>query len=182
MSSPDIAMRYATALYEVAVKKNALKSILHDMDFLDKVISGAEEIKHFCLNIHTVKTKEIIFAETAFIPYVSELTANTIRTAVNNERLSILPLLPKAFQNIYDAKSGITRVILETAHEPAEGLLDIVAKRMRKRTGKPVKLEHSVNSELMGGFRIRWEGREIDNSAAGRLTRLRRLLTEDLIS
>jgi F-type H+-transporting ATPase subunit delta len=120
----------------------------------------------------------MLFAETAFIPYISELSGNTIKAAVHNGRLAILPMLPAAFLNIYEKRSGIAKVLLETAHEPADGLLEIVTERMRRRTGKAVKLEHTVNPELLGGLKVWYEGRLIDNSAEGRLTRLRRLLTD----
>ncbi len=120
----------------------------------------------------------MLFVETAFIPYVSDFTGNMINTAVHNGRLAMLPLLPEAFQNVYDKRSGTARVLLETAHEPAEGLLDIVTEKMQKRTGKTIKLYHTVNPDLLGGLKVWCEGRLIDNSAAGRLTRLRRLLSD----
>ena len=180
MSNLNIAMRYATALYETAAEKDALKSILEDMAFIESLINSAGEIKRFCLKPHTKGVKDMLFIETAFVPYVSELTGNTIKVAVHNGRLTILPLLPKAFEKICDKNSGSARAFLETAHEPADGLLEIVAERMQKRTGKPINLEHTLKPELLGGFRIWCEGRLIDNSAAGRLVRLRRLLADKL--
>lgn len=176
MNDLNTSARYATALYEVATERECLKGILQDMAFIENLFNSADEIKQFCLKPHTGGSQEMLFVETAFLPYVSDLTGNMITAAVNNGRLSMLPLLPEAFQDVYDKRSGIARVLLETAHEPAEGLLDIVTERMRKRTGKAVRVEHKVNSELLGGLKVWCEGRLIDNSAAGRLVRLRRLL------
>jgi len=176
MNRENIAARYATALYEVAFEKNSLDTAVKDMLFIEDLINNSPEIKRYCLKAHNAGSQESTFVETAFLPYVSELTKNMINTAVRNGRLPVMPLIPSAFLHIRDKRSGIASVLLETAHEPTEGLLEVVSERMRKKTDKIIKLECAVNPDLLGGFKVWYEGRLIDNSAAGRLIRMRRLL------
>jgi len=176
MNRENIAARYATAFYEVAIENNSLDTAAADMLFIEELINSSPEIKRYCLKAHNAGSKESTFVETAFLPYVSELTKNMINTAVRNGRLPILPMIPPAFRDIRDKRSGVASVLLETAHEPTEELLEVVSEQMRKKTDKIIKLECAVNPDLLGGFKVWYEGRLIDNSAAGRLIRMRRLL------
>lgn len=176
MSGRNTAIRYATALYEVAAEKASLDAVTNDMLFLDNLMGEAPEIKRYCQKMHKINSQVLMFAETAFLPYVSKYTGSMIDTAVSNGRLAALPLIPAAFRKIDDRHSGTARVTLETAHEPADGLIDLIKERMQQKTEKTIKIKHAVNPDLLGGFKVFYEGRLIDNSAAGRLIRMKRLL------
>jgi len=178
MNGQHIAIRYATALYETALEKDTMDSVTEDLVFLNEVINETPEIRNYCLQTHQSHSQERLFIETAFLPYVSTLTGNMIETAVHNGRLAALPLIPQAFSDIQEKRSGIIKVLLETAHEPAEGLLDIITEKMKQRTGRDIRVEHQINPDLLGGFKLWYADHLIDNSAAGRLTRLQRLLKE----
>ena len=180
MSGQVTSIRYATALYEVAAENGSLDAVSRDMAFLNKLMNEAPQIKQYCLKMRKNNSQIAVFVETAFLPYVSEYTGSMISTAIRNGRLNMLPFIPDAFINIADRQSGIATAVLETAHEPADGLIDLIKERMQKKTDKPVKIKHTVNPDLLGGFKIWCEGRMIDNSAAGRLIRLKRLLTDQL--
>ena len=176
MSGQVTSTRYATALYEVAAEKDSLDAVSKDMAFLNNLMNEAPQIREYCLKTRKTNSQVLMFIETAFFPYVSEYTGSMIDTAVRNGRLNALPFIPDAFINIADKQSGIAIAFLETAHEPADGLIDIIKERMQQKTDKPVKIKHTVNPDLLGGFKIWCEGRMIDNSAAGRLVRIKRLL------
>jgi F-type H+-transporting ATPase subunit delta len=118
----------------------------------------------------------VAFVETAFVPYVGKLTANTLRTAVRNGRIEALPLIPDAYARVAAQKSRTVVVTLETAVPADAGLLKTVEQRMSRRTGKTVSLETRVVAELLGGMRITWDDRVIDLSIAGRARKLRSLL------
>ena len=47
-----------------------------------------------------------------------------------------------------------------------------------KMTGRTILLETAVDPSVLGGVKLRYEGLELDGTAAGRLAALRRALTQ----
>ncbi|MDA3925817.1 MAG: ATP synthase F1 subunit delta [Kiritimatiellae bacterium] len=176
MSGPAISVRYATALYQVADEMGTLDAVTEDMLFMNNLMNEAPEIKQYCQKTRKINSQVLSFIEIAFLPYVSKHTGSMIDTAVRNGRLTALPLIPDAFSNIANEKSGTAMAFLETAHEPTDDLIVLIKERMQLKTNKNIKLEHTVNPDLLGGFKVWCEGRMIDNSVAGRLIRMKRLL------
>ena len=50
--------------------------------------------------------------------------------------------------------------------------------KLAAKTGKTILLENSIDPTLLGGVKLRYEGKELDGTAAGRLSALRRSLTQ----
>lgn len=81
-------------------------------------------------------------------------------TALLNEARGILPV------------QAVSAVPLDKAQKEA------LQKRLSEKTGKTVVLENRVDPSVLGGVRLRYEGKELDGTAAGRLAALRRVLTQ----
>ncbi|MFH1063108.1 MAG: ATP synthase F1 subunit delta [Candidatus Omnitrophota bacterium] len=175
MSGRTVAIRYATALYQVALEKKMTETIVADLTKLNEIMSAAQ-IREYCLKAHVNQVLEMMFIDTAFIPYVSQTTGEMLKIAARNGRLAALPYLFSALQNIINAESGIVEVMLESAGETEKTVQKTIEIKMAKRLGKKVKLNNIVVPKLLGGIRILWDNRLIDLSAIGRLKIMRTLL------
>ena len=49
---------------------------------------------------------------------------------------------------------------------------------LAQKTGRTIRLETAVDPSVLGGVKLRYEGLELDGTAAGRLAALRRALTQ----
>jgi F-type H+-transporting ATPase subunit delta len=146
------------------------------MDTVDRIANGIPEVRRWCLRPAAETRLAPRFIETAFLPYVGDLTANLLRTAVRHGRMAVLPFLPAAFRDIRTQESDRVTVLMELVHEPDAETFRIISDRMKARIGRPVSLESRVVPELVGGLRFSWENRVIDLSVAGRMQALRALL------
>ncbi len=173
MNGTTVTIRYARALYEVAVEKGVLDMVSEDLSQLDRIIKQAPSIRAYCLKRHKDHILEMDFVDIAFIPYVSDLTAAVLKTAVRNGRLSALVYLPSAFHQIRAEKTEISDVTLETTWPADQTLQEAVRAKMSSRLGGEIKLTTRVVPGLLGGVRILWDNRMIDLSASGRLKKIR---------
>ena len=173
MSGRAVVLRYAKALYEVASEKRLIGTVAEDLLTIKEIMGQAGAIRAYCLKLHANRAREMLFVDTAFIPYVSPTTGAMLKIAVRNGRLAALPYLAEAFQQIRDAASGTTEVIFESARVTEENQQRVVKAKMEARLGQKIRLNSVVAPGLLGGFRILWNNRLIDMSAAGRLKRLR---------
>ncbi|MBU1043571.1 MAG: ATP synthase F1 subunit delta [Candidatus Omnitrophica bacterium] len=174
MSGRIVAIRYATALYQVAVEKKMFEAIVGDLTRLNEIM-GVALIREYCLKAHVNQVLEMKFINTAFIPYVSQTTGEMLKIAVRNGRLAALPYLFAAWKNIINQESGIVEVMLESADEAEQNIQQIIETKMAKRLGKKIKLNNIVVPKLLGGIRILWDNHLIDLSAIGRLKIMRAL-------
>jgi len=174
MSGMNTVLRYARALHDVARDSDALPDVVGDMQSIARILDEAPEIRNYCMAEGHSPADCAEFVELAFIPLVHEMTGRMLRIATENGRLAIIPLLPDAFDRVRAEESDIVSVLLETVQPADEELLQRVRERMNERLNTEVELENRLNADLVGGFRILWRDRILDNSAIARLHALGR--------
>ena len=179
VSVPQIARRYAEALYEVAGEAGQLAEVEKDMTTLLRLFDAMPEVLSWCRSGRAPTPSAGPFVKTAFVPYVGPLTASTLEVAARHDRLAALPLLPAAFQAVAEGRGQVVRVTLETTQEPDGAFLSLVQEEMTRRTGKRVLLTRQLVPELIAGFRILWNHRMLDGTARERLRRLSGRLTTE---
>jgi F-type H+-transporting ATPase subunit delta len=171
-----VALRYARALFEAARENGVIESITRDVSVIKEIFAKVPRIKQYCLQAHKKRASELDFINIAFLPYVGKFTQELLKLAVGNGRITSLPFIPMAFESIMDKESDSVLVGLETAHESGDEFVQRIARKMEKRIGKKIKIEKRIVPGLLGGFRILWQNRILDMSAAGRLKKISRLL------
>lgn len=176
MNNASVAFRYARALFDVATAEAQLPEVVDDMAAVARILRELPQVREFCLEESRSRGTEHLLIETAFVPYVERFTANMLRAVAENGRLAAVPFIPEAFLAVREEASQTVAVLLETACEAEEALVVEVTERMKARTGRNVNVTCSVVPALLGGFRVTWDDREIDLSAAGRIRKLRMLL------
>ena len=173
MIDTGIAFRYARALFELAQERNLSAEAAEDMATLKRILDEVPQARRFCLRERDNRIAEMEFVEIALLPHVSDLTGETLKTAIRNGRIGILPFLPGAYRSVQDLYEDTRRVLLETAVAAEPGLARRVEEAMERRLGKHVELELRTAPEIIGGLRISWNSRLIDLSAATRLKQMR---------
>lgn len=180
MNGMTTAVRYARTLYECAEEQADLPPVLAAMVLISRILTEVPAIREFCISARPSKTAGSTLVETAFAAYVDPLVMRTLRLIAENGRLGVIPLLPAAFDRVHAERTAVERVILETPHLAEADLLAEVTERMQRRLGKKVQLENRPNPSLIGGFRVLWRDRLLDNSVSGRLRAMQRCLTASI--
>lgn len=169
------AERYALALYEVADAAGELDKVKKDMITINDLYTKLPEVRNYCLHAaisasDALKLVEITFAKSM----ESEKTLKTLNVMAENSRLSSLPFIADAFSVICAEKENRITVIAEFANPPEDSILAKIKQKMTEKTGKTVELSTIIDPTLLGGFKLKWGNRIIDNSALGRVKQLRR--------
>ena len=180
MNGQSVVKRYASALYESARESGLLEALEEDLKILDRLFREAPDIRSYCLEPSSSPKRNRIFVETAFLPFLSGLTARAVEQLLANQRLEALPYLPEACREIGDADRGITAVRIESAAEPDADTKKQIRSHLEQRIGGKIRTEWRIRPELQGGFTLEWNRRFADLSLRGRFRRLRRVLQRNL--
>jgi F-type H+-transporting ATPase subunit delta len=173
MSGKRIVRRYAQALLQAAIDENRLDQVKADVEALDKIILQVPGVREYCEKKSLQPADAGPFCEIAFYPFIGPLTRNLIKILAANQALDALVLFKKAFEDLVSVQEGRINATVQSPKPMEPAILSELEKNLGRRLGKTVKIRTKLNPSLLGGFRILWDNRILDYSAAGRIKKLR---------
>jgi len=166
-----VTLRYAQALWNVALKSGALERVRADVRALD----GALKAQVFDPAILRDKRRALaLSAVSGLHPLVQNFTG----LLFDKHREDVLRGLSRAFHRMELESRNAVEGIVESARPIGEDLLASIAARMGQLLGKEVVLKNRIVPELVGGTRVLVANRMLDASVAGRLESLCRTLLD----
>jgi ATP synthase, F1 delta subunit len=175
----EAAHVYAQALFRLAAEKGLSDAIEQDLRLVRQVLGSDDRLLPFFESprIPTARKKEIIRRVFAGInPYV----VNTLLVLLDRRRLGEAIAMIDEYIRISNEKKGIGVAIVETVRplteEEKAGFSSVFAKKVGKRS---LEIENVINSDLLGGVKVRIENRIYDGSLRGKLDRLERKLVRN---
>ena len=169
----SLAGRYAAALFELARDRGLVAAVENDLDALGRAV---RETPDFAALIRNPEISREAAGKTMIaigdILGLSELTRNFLRVLAENRRLRSLPDMIRAFSAIAAADRGEVTAEVTTAHPLTDEQLAQLAQRLKEREGREVKIDASVDPEILGGLVVTIGSRRIDSSIRTRLNSL----------
>ncbi|KAA3610841.1 MAG: ATP synthase F1 subunit delta [Planctomycetota bacterium] len=171
------AQRYAKALFEVALEKQALEAVAQDMELLAQVCSDPE-VGAWLTDPRADENRKAEILQQQLGDKVHPLSGNLLRVLARRKRQAALGQIPVAFQAMVDRHQNRLRGTVETAvalsAEQKSGLESSLGSRLQR----DVCLEVQEDPQLLGGVRITLGSTRFDGTVRGRLERLRQRLVD----
>lgn len=94
---------------------------------------------------------------------------NFVRLLVANGRVTLLPAIAAQFERLRAEAEGVIEVEARAAFELSEAQVRQITESVKKRLGREVKLNATIDKSLIGGVVIRAGDLVIDGSVTGHL-------------
>jgi F-type H+-transporting ATPase subunit delta len=176
MSNTLVAKRYASALFQIANEQQILSNILEDLRVIKEVFLSNKELKAVLKSskISLQKKKEILKeAFTSVNPYVQ----NTLLILIDRHREDEINEVVNQFIELTNDEMGIADAEVYSTRELNETEREAISAVFAAKIGKKsLRIENIVDSELLGGIKLRIGNRIYDGSLQGKLNRLERKL------
>lgn len=176
MSNSTIAKRYALALFQIASEREVLSQVEQELRVVKEVVENTPDLITFLKSpkLPNEKKKEILQqAFTSVSPYV----LNTIMLLVDRHRADQLTAVTDQFIALANDAKGIAQAkvysVKPLSADQAEALSASFAPKVDKQA---LQIENIVDSNLLGGLKLRIGNRIFDGSLRGKLDRLERKL------
>ncbi|MFM2301626.1 MAG: hypothetical protein RLZZ84_1362 [Pseudomonadota bacterium] len=165
--------RYASALFELASEKKAVKAVESDLESLNQAILGSADLGALIRNPRVGRDAagKAIDGVAALLG-LSPLTKNFLGVLAANRRLAALPEIVRAFAAIAAAARGEVTAEVTSAHALTATQLKALAAKLKAREGKDVNITANVDPDLLGGLVVRIGSTQIDSSIRTRLNSL----------
>lgn len=168
---------YGDALYSLAREEDCLDPVLEGLTLA--VDAFREEPGYLTLvqNPALPKPERLELLDRAFDgvhPYVR----NLLKLLCERSDLALASGALEQFKALLYAQRGILPVEAVSAVPLTQEQRQALTDKLSAKTGKTILLENTIDPALLGGVKLRYEGRELDGTAAGRLSALRRSLIQ----
>lgn len=182
MTSKTAAIRYARALFDVALREQA------DLDVIDRELAGYldlfeqyPDLKKVLLNPAVpVPRKRAAVTELTAKAGTAPILAKLLALLAERDRLVILPELLASYRGRVLDHRKIVRAEVTTAMPLADGRAQDIEQRLAVAMGRTVMLQTKVDPAIIGGLVARVGGTVYDGSVAHQLLKMKDRLAKSM--
>ena len=179
MPSSAAARRYARALFSLAKEQATTKETQGELERLANVFEASPELREALLTpLYPSKERRAVLRAVAAREELSELITNFYSFLIDQRRLVDFPGIREEFARLVDEDSGLMTAEVVSAVELDERRRDRLRRALSERTGYEVKLDVTVDPELIGGATAKVGDLIFDGSIRTQLEQLRTNLTK----
>ncbi|ARK32745.1 F0F1 ATP synthase subunit delta [Halalkalibacter krulwichiae] len=177
MSNQAVANRYAVALFQLAKEKHDLKKVNEELQVVKTVLETTPEFVSLLSHPKVTNQQKQVFIQEAFSKTLSEITVNTVLLLVERKRVDeLVPMINKFKDLAYEAQD-LAEAKVYSAKPLSEKEQDHIAKIFAKKVKKSkIEVTNIVDSDLIGGIKIRIGDRIYDGTVKAQLDRIERQL------
>ena len=180
LSSGDlISERYASALYDLAVEKKNVDSVLKDFEFLQKCIQESEDLKLLVKSpLITSSDKLNIFEKILSKQNSDHLTNTFLKVVSSNKRFAKLSSIISQFMNINFQKRGNVLADVTSADELSDNQKNVIKDQLKSILGKKLFLNFNIDKKILGGLIVKIGSKMIDSSLLTKINKLKIAMRE----
>lgn len=176
MLNVQLARKYSTAIFEIAVEENKLVEYGEELAGVVAALKPVPGAMDFLANpqVETKAKKDLLKKcfEGELLPNVF----NFLLLLVDKRRIALLEAIEEDFHRLSNEERGIVVADVTTAGQATAAQKSAIEKKLAAVTGKTVELRMHEDERIIGGVVVKIGDRRIDGSVAGRLEALKREL------
>lgn len=181
MPNPRLAARYAKSLIDLAIEKNSLEETMKDMQLIEAICHQNADFVSMMRSPVIKADKKQAIIEAILSGKIGVLTSGFIKLLISKGREQNLDEIASAFIHQYRSYKRIKMIRLTTAAPVSSEVSDLL--RTKIQTAFPdntIDFHVDVNADLIGGFVLEMEDRQMDASVLRDLNDIKKQFTKNL--
>ena len=172
---------YGEALYSLAAEENLSSQILEEISVLNQSFRAEPDfIRLLCVPNLSVQERCGILDD-SFRGKVHPYVLNFLKILTEKGYMRHFSDCCKAYEESYNRDNGILPVTAITAVSLNPAQAEKLTAKLCQITGKQVKLHNRVDPEVLGGVRLNYDGKQLDDTVSHRLDAVRSLLKNTVL-
>lgn len=179
MSDYRVASRYAKSLIDLASEKGVLDQVHNDMLLFSRTCKASYEFTLVLKNPIINHAKKLAILRALFAGKMNELSMAVLEITTRKNREAILQSVAESFHAQYNKLKNVEVANITTAIPLEANYKTEIENYLKKNSGKTVEIIEKVDTDLIGGYILRVEDRQIDNSVKARLQELKKNFSDN---
>lgn len=175
-----VASRYVKSLLDLAVSQGALEKVHADMKLFAATIEKSRDLELMLKSPVIKHDKKNAILSAIFKSKVTALTMAFIDILTKKNREPLLPEIANEFHNAYNHYKGIGKASVTTTtpmDAKTRQQFETIVKKLSN--SKEVEIDEKIDKDLIGGFILNVEDRQIDASIKNNLRKLKLKFSEN---
>lgn len=172
---------YGEALYSLAAEEGLTKAILNELDALQESFSAEPGFLKLLASHNLSKEERCAALDDSFRGKLQPYVLNFLKLLTEKGLVRHFPDCCAAYRDLYDRDNGIIRVKAVTAVALTAEQSAALQEKLAAVTGKTIALTNRVDPQCLGGIRLDFNGKRLDDTLSHRLEAVRSLLNNTVL-
>lgn len=172
------AKAYGGALYSLACEKGCTDEVLAGVELAAELFANNPRYLSLMKNPSVSTREHLALLDEAFRGSIHSYALNFVKILCEKYALELLGSCIDEYRALLYKDRGILPVTAYSAVPLSESQQDALTRRLGDTTGKTIILECRIDTSLIGGIKLCYDGQQLDGSIAGRLASLRQALMQ----
>lgn len=168
-----VAGRYATALFELAVDRDAIDSVAGDLANMQSMIDESSDLRRLIRSPLFSRDQQSGAMDAVLAgAEISQLVRNFVGVVAGNRRLFVLEGMIAAYRELVAKHRGEVTAEVVSATPLSDSQRIAVESALKQAVGTDVAVQAEVDPDLIGGMIVKVGSRMVDSSLRTKLQRL----------
>ena len=163
----EIVKEYGGGLYALAEESGLEKVLLSETRMLSPLFS--DEYVHLLINPDVPKDERIAMIGELLNGRVNQYLTNFVKLMTERGIATEIRGCFDEYERLYYENTGVVRVTAESPVELTDPQKEKLEAKLSAHVGHEVEIEYVINTSLIGGMRLSYNNRLIDDSVATKL-------------
>lgn len=172
---------YGQALYTLAKDEGFSEAVLEDLQVLRSCFAAEPKFVRLLAAANLSKEERCQIVDNSFRGKIHSYVLNFLKILTEKGYIRHFPECCDSFEEQYNIDNDILPVKAVTAVSLSEEQTRKLTEKLSDMTGKTIKLEKRVDSACIGGVRLDFDGKRLDDTVAHRLESIGSLLKNTVL-
>ncbi len=172
---------YAQALYELARDKGLDEGILSELAALETCFQQNPDYIRLLRSPNLSKEERCQILDQGFRGKIQPYLLNFLKILVEKDYIHLFSDCCRAFTRLYQQEHNILSVTAYTAVALSQAQEAALKEKLSGITGKTILLRNQINPEILGGVKLSYDGRCLDDTVSHRLDKVRDMLKNTVL-
>ena len=177
----EIANVYGGALYDLAKDENLTDLIGAELNALDQAFTQEPAFVGLLSSANLTKPERLQVVEDSFRSNSHPYVLNFLKILTEKGYIRHFSGCCKVYRDRYNTDNGILPVTAVTAVPLSDALREKLADKLSTVTGQKIELTCKVDPDCLGGVRLDYDGKRLDDTVSHRLDSVRGLLKNTVL-
>ena len=177
----EVGNVYGESLYELAKEENLSKLIGDQLVVLQLSFRQEPDFIRLLSSPNLTKAERCQILDDSFRGKVHIYLLNFLKILTEKGYLRFFSDCCDAYTDHFDQENGILRVDAVSAVELSDDQKDKLKEKLSRITGKEIALRTRIDSRVLGGIRLDYDGQRLDDTVSHRLDAIRNVLNKTVL-
>lgn len=172
---------YGQALYALALEESITGTLLEELSVLNQAFRENPDFIRLLSSPNLSKQERCGVLDDSFRGKVHPYVLNFLKILTEKGFMKHFDHCCQAFEELYNQDNGILKVTAITAVALTPEQAEKLTGKLSRTTGKQIKLRNLVDPAVLGGVRLDYDGKRLDDTVSHRLDAVRSLLDNTVL-